>query len=677
MSYSPLTSKLFKFTALTVALALAGCGGDGTDTVAPPFDGGNNNGGQTGGGDNGQQPVDPSNNASEIFISTDKNQLLTGTDKTVVSIRVTDNNGGIVAGVPVVINIADAALYGLSLDGASEQVTDDKGLITVELSQSTLGVDSQLDHESLLTATVKDNATIKQTLPIIVSGTDAINVLSTKNVINTSESFRVTGQIVDGAAKPITNAAVDLYSNDQLAGSGRLDNNGNFIFNLTASDLIAVNNNYLFSIEVKGSEVNQRIPDILTVVSTTSSSLSFSETSDIIVGDRQKVTLNVPSAIDGETVVISTNKGEIFANSVTNQGNSRITATIINKKADFYIDSNVPGLAAINAVYKGDNKQTTLNFVSIEATKLLLQIERSIVNVGGSTSVIARVLDKNDAPVENAIVQFTTTNDSSGGSLSQGVAYTDSNGVATIAYNAGQNPTSVNGVTIRAQVQAVKLPDGSEKQVSIPLANSSVTVQTRSTFISFAFADKVSVDTSEIYYFRRGSVSVLNSTGKPAINQQVSINLNPDSYLKGFFSIFEGLSGNKSWNQNGVTCANEDSNNNGILDVGEDTNNNGRLDPINIAAVLNSNGQEVDPNQNFNFTTDQSGRVDFTIRYAKQYANWYRAKVTVNTRVDGSESQQDRVIDFPASSDDIDISESLRPNINSPFGTDLSCSSSR
>ena len=146
-------------------------------------------------------------------------------------------------------------------------------------------------------------------------------------------------------------------------------------------------------------------------------------------------------------------------------------------------------------------------------------------------------------------------------------------------------------------------------------------------------------------------------------------------YFKGFFEIINDISGNKSWGRNDVTCENEDLNNNGILDEGEDNNGNGRLDPINVAAVLLEGGQEVESNQNF--TTDNTGRVDFSIRYPKQYANWYRAKVTVNTRVDGSESQQSRVIDFPASVDDIDISIPLRPNTNSPFGTELNCSSSR
>ena len=671
MSYSslPLTSKLFQLTFLTCALALAGCGGgdgDTVDSIAPKPDTDNN-----GGSDNS------TTQASGIYISSEKSQLLTGKDKTTINIRVTDKNGGIVSNVPVSINVSNAAMYGLALDAPSNQITDEKGLITVDLLQGTKGIDSQLDHESLLTVTANSlDGVIKQTLPIIVSGTSANNVISSKNTVNAGENFSLSGQIVDGVGNPVANADVVLYSNDKQAGIGRLDNNGNFLFDLNSSTLEALNNNFLFSIEVKGIEINQRIPDILTVVSTDSASISFSKTPDIIVGAKQKITLNTPKAKNGDVVYISTNKGEILSNTSETQGSSRRALNVMNGKVDFYIDSSVPGKAILRAEYGNESRETILSFVSINPTKLLLQTERAVISVGGSTPVIARVLDKDDAPVKNAIVQFTTIRDSSGGSLGQGVAYTDDSGVATVIYNAGSNPTSTNGVDIKAQVQSVKLPNNQEKSVNPIQATSAITVQTKSTYISFAFADKVSSDESEIYYFRRGSASVLNSSGKPAINQQVSINLTPDSYLKGFFKI-NMVEGTPTESFNSVVCENEDKNNNGILDLGEDFNNNKQLDPINVAAVLTESGQEVGSGKNFNFITDDNGRVDFSIRYPKQYANWYRAKVTVNTRVDGSESQQSRVIDFPALVDDIDISIPIRPNTNSPFGTNLNCSSAK
>ncbi|WP_372815885.1 hypothetical protein [Psychrobacter sp.] len=628
----------------------------------------------------------------DVFISSDKTELLTGADTATVNIRVTDKKGGIVAGVPVIIGITDAALYGLSLSSPSKQVTNEQGLIAVQLVQSRVSIDAQLNHESLLTIVVDDekNSIVEQSFPIIVSGTRASNVVSSKNIVSTGENFSVSGQILDGAAKPINRANVVLYNNNVEVSTGSTDNNGNFRFDLNSATLkTSDDDSYVFSIEIKGTESSQRISNILTVGSAVSSSMNFAQTTDIVVGVRKKITLNVPDGSNGDDVVISTNKGKVFEsmNEAESLGSSRRILKVANKKVEFFIESNVPDSATITATHKrtgqpDNTKETVLSFVSISPTKLLLQTERSVLSIGGSTEVIARVLDNDDAPVKNAIVQFTTTKDASGGSLGQGVAYTDNSGIAKVVYNAGQNPTKTDGVIIEAEVRLIELPNGEEKDVTIPNPNpsnlpnqlkntSKLSVQTKSTFISFAFADKVSAGDRQVYYYQKGSISVLNSTGKPAINQPVSINLNPDSYLKGGFDIGRNIFGDKVWIRSPLfSCQNEDVNNNGILDRSEDFNGNGQLDPINVAAVLDKDGNEVSSSQNFNFITDGAGKVDFSIRYPKEYAEWYKAKVTVNTSVDGSESQQSRAISFPVLVDDVDINEPIRPNWVSPFGVE-------
>ena len=614
----------------------------------------------------------------DVFISSEENKLLTGEDQTSINIRVTDKNGGIVAGVPVIISIADAAAYGLSLDSASKQITDSEGLVTVELVQSRVSTDAQLNHESVLTVIVDDekNSIVEQSIPIIVSGTETEDVSSTQNTVTVGESFSVSGRVIDGALKPVSNAKVVLYSNNVEAGVGETDIDGNFVFDLNSANLsVSSDNNYLFSIEVSGNQIEQRIPDILTIASVNSSNMSFSQPNDIITGQREKILLTVPNANDGDFVAISTNKGKIFASTTEAQGSSRRLLPVVNGMVEFYIESDVLGIVSITAEYGQDQKSTLLNIVSIDPRKLLVQTKRSVLTTGGSTKVMAKVLDNNDAPVKNAIVQFTTTKDSSGGRLDRSIAYTNNDGEAEVTYAAGNNPTSTDGVVIEAQVQSIKLPNGQEKAVNSISNTTKITVQTVSSFISFAFADKVSPGPNDVYYYRKGSISVLNSTGKPARQQAVSINIRSEDYFKGYYTIIRPILDAPYWEQQAVLCKNEDTNNNGILDPNEDFNGNGQLDPINIAAVINDSGQEVDSTQNFNFVTDDSGKIDFSIRYPKQYSDWYRAKVTVNTRVDGSESQQSRVIDFPALANDIDISVPIRPNYNSPFGKALSCSS--
>ena len=69
--------------------------------------------------------------------------------------------------------------------------------------------------------------------------------------------------------------------------------------------------------------------------------------------------------------------------------------------------------------------------------------------------------------------------------------------------------------------------------------------------------------------------------------------------------------------------------------------------------------------------TDATGKLDFSIRYAKEYAQWLTATVRVTTKVDGSEFSQERDISLPVLDDDVitEDNKGIRPNTISPFGT--------
>ena len=332
-----------------------------------------------------------------------------------------------------------------------------------------------------------------------------------------------------------------------------------------------------------------------------------------------------------------------------------------------------------------------------------MQVEKSVLKVGETTSVIVRVLDEDDAPIKNALVAFTTTQDSSRGKLSKGLAYTDENGMATVNYTAGRNPTGSDGVVIESEVSYVRLPDGSQRAVNPLQAREALTVQTQSSYVGIGLADKVSSSDNNISYLRQGSIFVLDNTGQPVANQNVTLSLTPNTYSRGYFTIIEqqaptkktdnnGGEGNntqapqpkKEWVQREVECPGEDINQNSILDEGEDLNNNGKLDPINLVTILKGeNAQDTNATQNTNtngtkkvsFTTDSTGKVNFVIRYPKQYAQWYSATITVNTKVQGSEAQRSQLITFPILVDDVDLEQGIRPNPRSPFGTTLNCTS--
>ena len=105
MSYPSLpTSKLFQLTFLTCALALAGCGGGGTDTIAPelPGSGGDNGGGET---------AEALNISTSSLVDVDGNPVNTiALAGAYYQVSVTDQNGQPVAGAKVSFDIDETGV---------------------------------------------------------------------------------------------------------------------------------------------------------------------------------------------------------------------------------------------------------------------------------------------------------------------------------------------------------------------------------------------------------------------------------------------------------------------------------------------------------------------------------------------------------------------------------------
>ena len=103
--------------------------------------------------------------------------------------------------------------------------------------------------------------------------------------------------------------------------------------------------------------------------------------------------------------------------------------------------------------------------------------------------------------------------------------------------------------------------------------------------------------------------------------------------------------------------------------IGEDFNNNGKLDPLNPATILSASGSEVVNGQTM--TTDSTGKLDFSIRYTKESADWWLGMIKVTTKVNGTEFVEYRTIELPTAVEDVsqpDATPPLRPNWISPFG---------
>ncbi|HBI48775.1 MAG TPA: hypothetical protein DDY26_02940, partial [Moraxellaceae bacterium] len=320
-----------------------------------------------------------------------------------------------------------------------------------------------------------------------------------------------------------------------------------------------------------------------------------------------------------------------------------------------------------------------------DVQKFFLNSDITIVNTNGEAKVTATVKDSLDRPIKNAIVEFSLVKDASGGRISNAYVLTDETGLATIRYYAGKVPTAVDAVQIKSDVKAVRVGNADMLINSPKTATKTLTVQNQAASIGVSFSDKVASSDDEVYYIMNGSIYVVNSTGKPVVNQPVSVSVIPDYYRGGEFYAATDASGNAvAWGMRAyrdfsktlgiiptkiedITCRAEDLNLNNILDVGEDTNTNGKLDPFNPVAILGGDGSVLTQDGTATLTTDATGKLDIKLRYAKDTANWFTANVRVTTKVDGTEYVQQRSkFEFPVLVTDI-TDFTIRPNWRSPF----------
>ena len=640
--------------------------------------------------------------AYQFFVNKSKDSLTTGSDEMTLTIHVTDTKGGIKTDVPVYLQILDNGVsYGLSFDKTSSLTTDSSGNVVVTLKQSDIGLLSKLNHDAKVKVIVNDGnyQAEEQTLDIAVSGTVIQNATASQTSVLPTDNVTLTGTLLDGTQKAIANTTIELFNEkDPTTVIETAVTNAAGTYNITkAVSQLGADASGKINLAVRVS--NQANPASYQVFSnlytltkptpnTTTITVSQNGVNTVgneaLVDQPYTITVNAPTVADNTKVYLSTTKGQL---TVGSQTGTRISAVVTGGKAEFNLISGVPG----NAVLTVEDEQAkplqseNISFISRNVDKFFLNSDITIVNTNGEAKVTATVKDSLDRPIKNAIVEFSLVKDASGGRISNAYVLTDETGLATIRYYAGKVPTAVDAVQIKSDVKAVRVGNTDMPINSPKTATKTLTVQNQAASIGVSFSDKVASSDDEVYYIMNGSIYVVNSTGKPVVNQPVSVSVIPDYYRGGEFYAARDASGNAvAWGMRAyrdfsktlgiiptkieeITCRAEDLNLNNIPDGGEDTNTNGKLDPFNPVAILSGDGSVLTQDGTATLTTDATGKLDIKLRYAKDTANWFTANVRVTTKVDGTEYVQQRSkFEFPVLVTDI-TDFTIRPNWRSPF----------
>lgn len=666
----------------------------------------------------------------QLIASSDKSTLNTGGDQTNATFRVTDSNGGILAGVPVQFSIENLEASGAALTTPSMLTTDANGQIDVGVILAANTVNARLNHSVVINAKIitpqydadgKVSMQVREekSLSLSAVGTE-ITLAATETKLKDRGLTTISTTLIDGSGRAIANAGMELISENgkiiATTAAAITDANGKASFDIS-EDALAFDSNGNLRVYARAfgeNKVNnQRSLNSIDLVKVSQAGISFIDVKNVYdVNTPQTINIQIrrdtavqAESLIGKQVEVQTTLGEFADGSIASNKvivKKTIDAANINGNIitiPVTLTSQLAGITALQATILGDTlpngepryrATVDTRFRATTPARMLFQAVRSVITPSGSTEVVATVKDKNDVPVEGQTVVFSRASDSSAGRLSAATAVTNSRGEARVIYQANAS-SPIGGVIINARLL--------EDNAGIGIKTTNITVSEEAVYTTLAFSNKLSSD--DIYYTVRGSIAVMDGSGRAVPNQAVSIKSYATEYAQGIYCLLDSTTtyqaadideldefGNviktttpepKVFSEKtpvplkSVWYPTEDTNYNYTLDsdstLNEDKNNNGTLEAINPVAIL-VNGQLAD--DNYTFTTNAEGRADFEIRYPLRYSNWVKVRFDVTTLLNGSENIQSINYQLPTSVDDLVVNGStlVTPWINntSPFG---------
>ncbi|MGP9637869.1 hypothetical protein, partial [Psychrobacter sp. AOP3-A1-26] len=666
----------------------------------------------------------------QILVTSDKSTLTTGGDQTNATFRVTDSNGGILAGVPVQLSIANLAASGAALTTPSMVTTDANGQIDVGILLAANNINARLNHaidiEAKITTPVYDakgDVTLevreRKTLSLSAIGT-IIDITASETKLKDGQATTISTTLIDGAGQAIANADMELVNADGTiiapTATATTNADGQAVFELSEDKLTFDSNGNLqvYARAFGENKINdQRSISSIDLIKVSQAGISFINIEDTYdVNEPQEIQIQIradsaeqAAKLVGKAVEVQTTIGSLIPNYLDKFTDKVIVSKPI-KTSDIkdnvvtvkvWLKSGLAGTTVLQATILGENVngqpkyQVTADtrFRATTPAKMLFQTVKSVITPGSSTEVVATVKDKNDVPVEGQTVVFSRASDSSAGRLSAATAITDRRGEARVVYTANAS-SPIGGVVINGRL----LNDSA----NIGTKTTNITVSEEAVYTTLAFANKLSSD--DIYYTVRGSISVMDGSGRAVPNKEVSIKSYAVEYAQGKYCLLESTvtyqkasvpkldedgevvkdknddpildstpdplqkSEKTSESSRSGWKPTEDSNYNYTLDkdpiLNEDKNGNDSLDAINPVAIIGGTLSD----DGYTFVTDDEGRADFEIRYPMRYSNWVKVRFDATTFLNGSESTQSINYTLPSAESDLIINGS---NLQTPW----------
>ena len=622
--------KIFKWlVALLVTLALVACGG-----------GGGNPGTVAGGSNVPDKTLVPA--SVEVLASS---TMLQSTGEAVDITAFVKTSGNAAIANQVVTFNADSGLL-----QAVSATTDDNGVASAKLAAGS----NKANRDIVVKVT---SGGVSGQVVVSVKGIQL--ALAGELALKLGTSTKYTLKLVDGTGKAVSGAPVAVSSalgNALSEGSVTTDAAGTATFVYTATKA----GDDMITAQSLGTSVQQTV-----VVSAVDLAFVSPAASTLIpVGTTQIFTmryLNGGSGVAGKMVSFSTTRGGLVSSSTA--------VTNASGEASVSVSSSSAGPATVVAVIDGVGRASiSADFIAQTPSAIVMQSSLGAIppNSSGSSSsqstIEATVRDAAGNLVTGKAVNFNIVSDVSGGYLSTATVNTDQYGKAKVQYVAGTSSTAADGVVISGTVVGTSIA-----------SNVKLTVNAKALFINIDYINTMT-NLDETTYSKPFSIYVTDATGNAVGNQQVTVSVIPNSYMKGWLALQASAGWSYSSGAPTFFCRNTDTNRNGIYDpaVFEDANGNGVWDTGELRETSPLKPGNVVVASPGLLTTDSSGRATFALQYGEQYALWVNVDLTAKSVVAGTESRTTQSFLLSMLADDATDTKSTPANAISPFGTGFS-----
>lgn len=564
---------------------------------------------------------------------------------------VKDANNAVVPNASVTFSADSGAL------GATKVSTNAQGQALVSLNT---GGDASL---RTIKVTASAGAQTAST-DVGVSGTRL--VISAFSTVNLKTSTDMVVKLVDSSGNPLVGKSVAFSAQLNaltVKGGGAspalTDNNGQLVLSYNAQ----AGSSDSISVKAQGDSV--LLPIAINASNFTINAVSGANVALTSLATNACYAVAVHSDVAGVpqsgNVRFSTSRGTIYQDAACAIA-LQAPLALVGGNAIAYVQASGAGLTSLTAKYEGSgvSVQSDVEFVAplTAQASISLQADPAVIgaNTAGSTAqrsalrAIVRDGTVENNLVKNALVSFSILSDASNGSLSSpSVVSTDSDGVATVGYIAGQGTTGVDGVVVKAQLQGV----------SNNAAMVKLTVTKKSLFISAGSGNALDASDSSTYR-KTYSVFVTDAAGNPVPDVIITAAAWPRYYYKGYLQFSQAAT---SWLvvRTANACDNEDRDRSGAFNPNNDVNLNGRLDP-GIPLNLSTGGK-----------TDSSGTATVTLTYPRDRANWLDVELTIRGNSSGTEATYVGYTLLPGLNTDFNRPDTAPPGVVSPYGQATEC----